>query len=94
MPDVKDGNLILVAHSGTGKIAYFKNLDKLKNNDEIFIYYNNLKYIYRVFDIYDVEKTGTIKLKIYANKTILTMITCRVNTNNQIIVVSELIKIQ
>ena len=91
MPNVVNGNLILAAHSGTGRVAFFRNLHKLEKSDEIFIYYEGLKYTYRVFDIYDVEKTGKIQLKTYINKTILTLITCRIRTNNQIVIVSELI---
>ena len=91
MPDIKYGSLILLAHSGNSKIAYFNNLHKLKINDEIFIYYQNLKYIYRVFDIYDILKNGELQLENYPDKTILSMITCRVNTNKQIIILSELV---
>ena len=38
-PDEKNGNVILVAHSGTTHIAYFKNLYKLKEGDTAKIEY-------------------------------------------------------
>lgn len=91
MPDKEYGNIILAGHSGTGRAAYFKNLKQLAINDEIYIYYKGIKYIYKVSDIYDVEKTGKINIKNWANKTTLTLITCRSNTNKQIVIVSELI---
>lgn len=40
-PDKEGGNVILVAHSGTSGVAYFRNVDKLSLNDEIYLDYNN-----------------------------------------------------
>lgn len=91
MPNVSQGNFILAGHSGNSRIAYFRNLDKLVIGDITYIYYDGVKYTYQVNNIYDVEKTGTATITRDLNKTILTMITCRHNTNKQIVVISELV---
>lgn len=75
-PDVNKGNFILVAHSGSAYISFFKNLYKLKLNDFAYVTYNNKKYTYQISDIYDVEKTGTVQIKRNRDLTTLTLITC------------------
>lgn len=92
MPDVTNGNFIIAGHSGNGRVSYFKNLYKLNIDDTINIYFGGVKYVYKIIDIYDIDKTGKLKLKSYKDKTILTMITCRTNTDKQIIVISELVE--
>ena len=42
-------------------------------------------------NIYDVEKTGTANIVRNAEKNTLTLITCRHNTNKQIVIICELI---
>lgn len=83
MPNAKQGNLILAAHSGSSDIAYFKNLDQLNLNDIVYIHYKNNKYRYVISDIYDVEKTGYVSIKRDKTKQTLTLITCKKNTNKQ-----------
>lgn len=90
MPDEMCGNVILAAHSGTARISYFKNLDKLDLNDEVIIDYMNNTYKYYVFNKYEIEKTGGANIIRDTNKTTLTLITCKHNTNKQIVVVCEL----
>jgi len=89
-PEEKKGNVILVAHSGTADIAFFKNLYKLKKGDVAEIYYHGNRYTYKIVNIYDVEKTGTVEIDRDYNKESLTMITCRHGTNKQIVLISEL----
>lgn len=91
MPNVSKGNFILAGHSGSGRVAYFRNLNKLTIGDISYIYYGGVKYTYKVNNIYDIEKTGTATITRDLNKTTLTMITCRHNTNKQIVIISELI---
>ena len=43
-PDKEGGNVILVAHSGTAGVSYFRNVDKLSLDDEIYLDYNSLTY--------------------------------------------------
>lgn len=90
MPDEKNGNVILAAHSGNGRTAFFKNIDKLVINDEVIIDYKNKTYKYKIINIYDIEKTGKAKIIRNNNVNTLTLVTCRHNTNNQIIVICEL----
>ena len=91
-PDVANGNFILAGHSGNGRTAYFKNVDKLKTDDEIYIIYGGFQYKYKIVNIYDIEKTGTANIIRNKEKTTLTLVTCRHNTNKQIIVISELVE--
>ena len=53
MPNVKNGNLILIAHSGTAYIAYFRNLYKLNINDYAYITYKGEKYKYKLIYIHN-----------------------------------------
>ena len=89
MPDVENGNLILAAHSGNTAVSYFKDLNKLSLNDEVYIYYNNHKYIYKVMNKYQIEKTGFANI-VRKNKSTLTLITCISRTNYQLVVICEL----
>ena len=41
MPDIDNSLLILAAHSGTGDIAFFEELDNLSINDEVIIMVDN-----------------------------------------------------
>ena len=92
MPNVKDGNFILFGHNGNSRISYFKNIYKLNNNDDIYIYYQNSKYHYKVINKYDVEMNSNIPLKKIEGKTIITLITCNKNNNKyRTIVVGELV---
>lgn len=91
-PDKEQGNVILAGHSGNGRTAYFKNLYKLNQDDEISIFYNNNEYKYKVVNMYDIDKTGSANIVRNLNKSTLTLITCRHNTNKQIIVICELVE--
>ena len=92
MPDQKNSNLIIAGHSGSARISFFRNLNKLTLNDEIFLDYKNDTYKYKVVDIYEIEKTGTAEIIKNKNTTTITLITCKHNTNKQIIVIAELQK--
>ncbi|MBR4177800.1 MAG: sortase [Bacilli bacterium] len=90
-PNVEKGNFILAGHSGNSRVSYFKNLYKLAQDDEINIIYQGKEYKYKVVNIYDIEKTGTANIVRNKEKTTLTLITCRHNTNKQIVVICELV---
>lgn len=89
-PDKEGGNVILVAHSGTSGVAYFRNVDKLSLNDEIYLDYNNKTYSYKITNIYDIEKTGVAPIRKETTKSTVTLITCRHSTNKQIVVIAEI----
>ena len=82
-PGVENNNLILAAHSGNCSICYFENLYKLKLDDLAYISYNNNKYTYKIVDIYEVEKDGTVAIYRDYNKNCLTLITCTRNSNTK-----------
>lgn len=90
MPNIENGNFILAGHSGTSKISFFKNLYKLKNGDEIIIYYDQKEYKYKITNIYLIDKTGEAIIKRDANKTTITLITCKSKSDNQYVFIGEL----
>ena len=75
-PDKSLGNVILVAHSGTGYLAFFKNLHKLSLGDEAKISYKNYVYTYKIVNIYNVPKVGKVRINRDSHKSTLTLITC------------------
>lgn len=90
-PDEKNGNTILVAHSGTSYIGYFKNLWKLQNGDLATIVYKGKTYIYKIVNIYTDTKDGDVTIYRNPKKTTLTLITCTKDDNTkQTIYVAEL----
>lgn len=89
-PDDENSLIILAAHSGSGHIAYFKDLNKLELNDEIIINYNNINYHYIIKDIFESKKNGYINIgKIYQKQLVLT--TCSPNKKDyQLTIISSL----
>lgn len=91
MPNVKNGNLIIAAHSGNSYISYFKNLHKLSNDDIAYVYFNNIKYTYKVAGKYDAEKNGKVTIHRDNKKNTLTLITCsQTDKTKQIVYILEL----
>ena len=86
-PDISNGILILAAHSGTGKIAYFEKLDNLELKDNIIIRYKNKKYIYQITKIWEQKKNGYIKIK-KENKKQLILTTCSPNKKNTQLIIN------
>ena len=89
----KDNSIIfLAAHSGTGKIAFFKNLDKLNLQDTITLNYKNETYSYIIENIWETPKTGNINVE-KTSKNQLVLTTCSPPRKNyQLIINSILIK--
>ena len=75
-PDVKNGNFILMAHSGDAPISFFEPLYKLELGDIATVSYNAKAYYYKLVKTYQVEKTGKIAIYRDYNKKTLTLITC------------------
>lgn len=79
--------MIILAHSGTGPLAYFQELDKLEINDEIILIIENKKNIYKVKDIWEEKKNGYINInKERKNQLILT--TCSPNKEGYQLVIN------
>ena len=91
MPDKDLSRVIIVGHSGDTSNSYFKYLYKLKNNDKIYLYYKNIKYIYEVKDIYEITKNGTLALEPNKTNKTLTLVTCK-GTSKQLVIISTLTK--
>ena len=82
-PDEKNGNVILVAHSGTTHIAYFRNLYQLNKGDTAKIEYKGHLYTYKIDNIYNETKDGSVTIYRDTTKQTLTMITCTKNDNTK-----------
>ena len=81
LPGGSNSNLILAAHSGYGKNAYFKDLYQLELNDVVSIYYDGKLWTYEIREIEYQEKTGVLYLKEdYPN--MITLITCTKNNHD------------
>lgn len=91
MPDITKGNFILAGHSGTGRIAFFDDLDKLIIDDTIIVYYKNIKYIYQINNIESIVKDGTIEIK-REFESMITLTTCnQANKNEQLVITGILV---
>jgi len=73
LPENENSIVFIAAHSGTGDIAYFEELDQLIKNDEINLTINKKTYHYIVKDIWEEKKNGYINVnKEKENQLILT----------------------
>ena len=89
-PNTLNGIVILGAHSGIGKYAYFKNLNELEIGDYIYLNYNNNKFSYKVVNYYLDYKDGYISINNVNNKKKLYLYTCNPNDKeNYLIIVCE-----
>ena len=89
----KNSHIILASHSGNSKVSYFRKLNKLTLNDEVYLYYKNIKYVYKVSNRYEIKKTGKAELK-FTNGNDITLITCLTGKNKQVVYVAKLISQQ
>ena len=83
------GDIIVASHSGNCDVCYFNRLDELDINDEIYVYKDNIKYIYKI--VYIIEKKkNTFKIDDSINT--ITLITCKKNKDDiQLIIKGELL---
>lgn len=88
----QNGNFILYSHSGNSNIAFFNKLYKINLGDEIYIYYNGIKYVYKVVNKYDIEKTGKANVLITDTDKYITLITCNQHKKDKQIVIIGKIK--
>lgn len=86
------GNFILYAHSGNSNIAYFKNLNKLNIDDEVYVYFNGIKYHYVINQKYDIEKTGKAKVIATKDANYITLITCNQDKKGYQVVLVGILK--
>lgn len=87
MPDKENSIVFIAAHSGTGPIAFFKNLNRLEEEDEVILEYDNKTYRYIVKNIWETEKNGYISVnKEKNNQLILT--TCSPNKDKYQLIIN------
>ena len=92
MPDVTNGNLMLMAHSGDAYISFFAYLYRLNIGDYAYITYQGTKYKYQIVNIYTSPKTGKVAIYRNYNRTTLTLITCTKNDDTtQTVYIAELV---
>lgn len=83
MPDEDKSNLVLAAHRGTSKVAFFDRLVNLNIHDKAYIYYRGIKYIYELDKNYDVLKNGSVEIDRDVERQTLTLVTCKKNTKDR-----------
>ena len=92
LPNIEFGNFILASHSGNGKNAYFNNINKLNQGDIIYIYYDGIRYEYKVLKKEKQAKDGKLILKKEQTSTYLTLTTCDKNNKaKQLVIYSKLV---
>lgn len=84
-PDV-NGNICIAGHNYDNSL-FFSKISTLSTNDEIFLFDNNgTKYIYFVYDIYEVKSSDLSPVLNYdKNEKTVTLITCNNFNSNRII---------
>lgn len=82
-----NGNLCIAGHNYDNSL-FFSKISSLSRNDEIIIYdINNNKYVYWVYNIYEVKETDLSPILDYKkDEKFLTLITCNNFNLNRIIV--------
>ncbi|MBQ8131751.1 MAG: sortase [Bacilli bacterium] len=85
-PSEDNSIFFLAAHSGTGPYAYFKNLNKVRINEEIILKYEDKEYKYTIKEMWETDKDGDIEVqKGKENQLILT--TCSpTNKEKQLVI--------
>lgn len=83
----KNSTIIILGHSGYSYNAFFNNLSALKVGDEIYFYYANKLYFYKVQSIEYIDKGYPYKIKFNANN--LYLITCSLTDFSKQIVINS-----
>ena len=94
MPDKENGNVIIAGHSGNSYVSFFRKLPNLVEGDDAIIHYEGKSYIYSLIKKYEIEKTGTAHIVRNGKNSTLTLITCKHNTNKQLVFIFELKNIE
>lgn len=93
-PNLEKSNTIIASHSGNSSVSYFKNLNNIAINDIASLYYESIKYNYILKEVIDVQKTGEIILDLDTEKNSLILITCKRNSNEQLVFIFYLQNIE
>ena len=84
--------IVLAAHSGPGYIAFFNDLDKLELNDNINLTYKGKDLEYKVTNIEEQTKDGTIEINKTNTKRLILTTCSKKDKNKQLVITSELEK--
>ncbi len=90
-PNKKESTMIIAAHSGIGKLAYFKYLNKLTKGDLIKLSINSKTYHYVVQHKWEVLKTGSIIFPFSEHKQLI-LTTCSPTKDNYQLIIDCKIK--
>ncbi len=85
-PSEHNSIMFIAAHSGTGKLAYFKDLDKLEKNDQIQLFYKNKNYYYQVTNKWETKKDGDIEITKSEGKQLILTTCSPTNKDKQLII--------
>ena len=96
LPETKGTFQLKGIVSGVEKDKFYKSRKTTTGKDERTISFGiefekDKTYTYKVVNIYDVDKNGKVEIKRNLSKTTLTLITCRHNTEKQIVMILELV---
>jgi len=92
MPNVRNGNMIIAAHSGTSSVSFFRDLWQVEIGDEVIINYQGREFRYIIRNIYFVPYTGRVPIRRDRGQTTLTLITCtRGQRDMQTVYIAELV---
>lgn len=82
-------HIFLAAHSGNSSISFFRNLNKIHLNDEVWLDYKGQTYKYLVYEIKEVDKTGNVELELDHQNSLI-LVTCKRSEEKQIVVICKL----
>lgn len=91
MPNKENSTLVLASHSGNSRVSYFKDLNKLQNDNLVIVYYNDVKYFYKIIDFYTEKKNGFITKPDFKSGKYIILTTCW-DSLNQLIYIGKLVK--
>ncbi len=90
-PNKDDSIMFIAAHSGTGRVAYFRNLNKLEIGDIITLIYDNETYNYEVKNYWEEKKDGDISV-FKEDKKQLILTTCSPDNEDMQLVINCVLK--
>ena len=93
IPSSTGSNIVLVAHSGIGYNILFDRLDVLNIEDEVNLYFDKVKYTYKVKKILKKDKKEMLSLIKTKNNTLMLLTCDKVEKEKNLIVYLELIKL-
>ena len=91
VPSEDNSVFILASHSGDSRVSYFRNLDKLLIGDSVIVYYDDVKYYYRIIDFYLEKKNGFISMPSFNDGKYIILTTCK-DSLNQLVYIGKLVK--